>query len=251
MRNRILLGLILITFMAVPMFAHRIALKDGKTVQFEKYWATETILFCTDADGKETAITLAEIDLDRTQQLNAQEPVPLDLPGLTPVGGTNGQGPSLTELARQQKNKTSGSAAKRVLTDDSVLHSSPEVPVAQAVPTEATNVIGTEPMQKIVDKFANKSQTQLANDVVGDIQFPGRDAWEQKLYGQAQRVLRFAQSTLDRTKKLETLTDPTERSTTLEIAKNLEWQANEEETVYAQISTEGSQKAKESEKQSN
>jgi hypothetical protein len=43
-----------------------------------------------------------------------------------------------------------------------------------------------EPAQKIAERFANKSQSQLANEAAGDVKFPDRDAWEQKLYGQAQ-----------------------------------------------------------------
>jgi hypothetical protein len=243
-----LFGLILITLSAVPLHAHRLALKNGQTIQFEKYQVTETKLFYTDGDGKEIAIPLADVDLDRTQRLNAQEPVPLDLPGL---GVTNVTGQSLGEIARQQMKTTPGSAAKRVFTDDDVVHSSPPAPTAQTVRIAPTEDIQphNEPAQKIIDKLANKTQTQLANEVVGDVQFSGRDAWEQQLYSQGQRVLKFAQSYLDRTKKIETIKDPEERNAAIETAKDFEWQANMEETEYTKISAAGSQKAKESEKQ--
>jgi hypothetical protein len=238
----------LIALMAVPLYAHRLALKDGQTIQFEKYRVTERTLFYTSGDGKEIAIPLTNVDLDRTQELNAQEPVPLDLPGLVLPGVMSGTEPSLAEIARQQRKNTSRSAAKRVFTDDDVAHSSPAVPTVQTAPSEDTQM-HTEPAQKIIDNLANKTATQLAKEVVGDIQFPGRDDWEQKLYGQGQRVLKFARDYLDRVKNLDTITDPAERSTAIETAKNFEWQVNEEETAYTQISADGSQKAKELEKQ--
>jgi len=100
-----------------------------------------------------------------------------------------------------------------------------------------------------VDTLANKTQTQLANEVVGEVQFPGRDAWEQKLYGQAQRLLKFAQSYLDRTKKLDTITNPEERSAAIETANNFDWQVNVEQTAYTQIAADGSQQAKKFQKQ--
>jgi hypothetical protein len=247
-RNRILFGLMLIALVAAPLRAYRLALKDGQTIQFEKYRATETMLFYTGGDGKEIAIPLTDVDLNRTQHLNAQEPVPLDLPGLVPPGVANGSEKSLAEIARQQRKNTSGSAAKRVFTDDDVTHSSPAVPTVQTAPSEDTR-LQTEPAQNIIDRLANKTPRQLANEVVGDIQFPGRDDWEQKLHGQGQRVLRFAQDYLDRAKKLDSITDSAQRSAATETAKNFEWQMNLEETTYTQIAAEGSQKAKESEKQ--
>jgi hypothetical protein len=244
-RNRILSGLILVILMAVPLYAYQLALKDGQTIQFEKYRVTEKMVFYTDRDGKEIEIPLIDVDLDRTQELNAQEPVPLDLPGL---GVTNRTEPSVAEVARQQR-KTPGSAAKRVFTDDDVAHGSPAATTVQTAPSEGAQT-NTESAQKIIEKLTNKTQTQLANEVVGDIQFSGRDAWEQKLYAQGQRVLKFAQNYLDRTQKLDTITDPAERSAAIETAKNFEWQVNVKETTYNQISADGSQKAKGLDKQS-
>jgi hypothetical protein len=245
-RNRILFGLALVALMAVPLRAYQLALKNGQTIQFEKYHATETTVFYTGVDGKEIAIQLTDVDIHRTQELNSREAVPLDLPGL---GVTNGSQPSLAEMARQQKKGTAGAGAKRVFTDDDMPHRSPAVAAVQTVPAPSAHAqVHAEPMHEIIDKFANKSQAQMANEAVSDMQFPGRGAWEQKLYVQGQRVLRFAQASLDRTKKLDTITDPAERDRNLEIAKNFEWQAHEEETVYDQLSEEGSQKAKESEK---
>jgi len=97
MRNRMLSALTLITLTAVPLYAHRLALKNGDTLQFENYQVSESTLFYTSADGKQIAIPLTNVDLDRTQQLNANETVPLDLPGiiLPSSHGTDGAQSSL------------------------------------------------------------------------------------------------------------------------------------------------------------
>ena len=252
MRNRILLGLTLVALMAIPTGAYQVALKDGQTIQFQKYRATETMLFYVGGDGKELAVPLNDVDLGRTQNLNAKEPVPLDLPGLIPLGGTSGSEPSLADLARKNRKDLAASGAKRTLTDDDVPHALPLPAVgsatAQAPPPDDVRA-DVGPLQKTVSKFANKSQAQLASEVVGDTQFPDREAWELKLYGQAQRVLRFANTYLDRVKKLDSITDPTESNNATEIARNFGSQAHDEETVYDQIAADGSQKAKDGAKQ--
>jgi hypothetical protein len=191
-RSRIVFGMTLVALMAVPLHAYQLALKDGHTIQFQKYRATETMLFYTGGDGKEVAIPLKDVDLGRTQNLNTKEPVPLDLPGLTPPGGSSGSEPSLADLARKSRKDVAAAAAKRVLTDDDVPHSilTPSPSVATAEPTQSAPPddikMDIEPAQKIAERFANKSQSQLANEAAGDVKFPDRDAWEQKLYGQAQ-----------------------------------------------------------------
>lgn len=35
---------------------------------------------------------------------------------------------------------------------------------------------------QILEQLAEKTPRQLGNDAVGDVQFPGRDSWEQRLY---------------------------------------------------------------------
>ena len=59
-------------------------LKDyGTKIKFVAYRTTETRLFYTDEHNHESSIPLSSIDLDRTQQLNAEEHPPLILPGMT------------------------------------------------------------------------------------------------------------------------------------------------------------------------
>ena len=77
-RNLTLFRLMLVLVMAVPLYAYRLALKDGQTILFEKYRVTEKTLFYAGADGKDVAILLQDVDLERTQKLNAGEPVALN-----------------------------------------------------------------------------------------------------------------------------------------------------------------------------
>lgn len=63
--------------------AYQVALKDGTKIKFVAYRTTETRLFYTDEHNHESSIPLSSIDLDRTQQLNAEEHPPLILPGMT------------------------------------------------------------------------------------------------------------------------------------------------------------------------
>ena len=101
---RIFSGLLLILFvLALPAFAYRVALKDGRVVKFRKYRVTENTLLFIDEDGKEIAIPLSDVDLDRTRQLNEKEDVPLNLPGLVPSsqGAAQLAEPSLAEIALQ------------------------------------------------------------------------------------------------------------------------------------------------------
>ena len=243
-RNLTLFGLMLVLVMAVPLYAYRLALKDGQTILFEKYRVTEKTLFYAGADGKDVAILLQDVDLERTQKLNAGEPVALNLPGLALSSGSReGTEASVADIARQQRKKTSGSGAEHVFSNDDVVHSSVAVPIKQIAPVE--NNPAVERIQKLVDRFSNKTPTQLANDLVGDIQFPGRDVWERQLYAEGQRVLKFAEAYLERMKRVESITDYSVRKTNIETADDVAWQVSCEETAYAQLSADGSRKANE------
>jgi hypothetical protein len=69
-------------FIAIPLYAHRLVFKDGRTVQFERYLVTERTLIYTGKDGKEVSVPLSDVDMERTAEMNAGEPVPLVLPGM-------------------------------------------------------------------------------------------------------------------------------------------------------------------------
>ena len=78
------------------------------------------MFFHTGADKKEIRTPLTDVDLERTQQMNAQETMPPNLPGfvIQVSSRTKKVEPSLGEIARQQRKNTSGPAKKHVYTDD-------------------------------------------------------------------------------------------------------------------------------------
>jgi hypothetical protein len=101
---RIFSGLLAVLLsVALPLFAYEVVLKDGRIIKFDKYRVTERTLLYTDENGKEIAIPLSEVELDRTQQLNDQESDPLSLPGLVlhSRGVAQAEEPSLAEIALQ------------------------------------------------------------------------------------------------------------------------------------------------------
>jgi hypothetical protein len=84
-----------------PVFAYEIALKDGRVIKFEIYRVTEGSLLYINENGRQITVPLSDLDLDRTQQLNSQEAVPLVLPGAAPPSRRSPQtaAPSLADTA--------------------------------------------------------------------------------------------------------------------------------------------------------
>jgi len=76
----------------------------------------EEKLFYIGEGGKEIAIPLNSIDLDRTRQLNAQEPVPLDLSGMVTPSSKQNQKKRLrtTRLSRYYRASVSDAAREKV-----------------------------------------------------------------------------------------------------------------------------------------
>jgi hypothetical protein len=66
--------------------------------------------------------------------------------------------------------------------------------------------------RKIVIQWADKTPRELSNEVAEQVQFPGRDAWEQKIYQQKTKMVSAAQTCLDDTKRLVSALTPEERS---------------------------------------
>ena len=91
-------------------------------------------------------------------------------------------GQSVADAARQNRPKDAKITSKRVFTDDDLQHSaSPdEVPAATTSKQQLSDSVNSA--EKAISSVEDKTERELANDVVGDIQFPGRPDWEHKLY---------------------------------------------------------------------
>ena len=118
-----------------PACAYTLVLKDGRLIKFQTYRATESALLYIDDQGREISIPLSSIDFDRTAQLNAEEKPALVLPGMQAqkIIENNEPQPSLAEVARKTKSTTT--PAKRVFTDDDVVHSGQANPLLRRLST--------------------------------------------------------------------------------------------------------------------
>jgi len=180
--------------LAPVAIAHKVALKDGRIIQFEKYRATEN--FYTDSAGREVKVLLSDIDANRTKELNASDPEPLDLPGLLvpnqqPVNNANAS-QSLAELAKKMRTTAAAAKAKRVFTDDDVLHSSGSdgPPLLQSDSSDWRSI--ADQLSSTADSLSEMTPSQLQQSALGElasVQFPGRDDWAGRLENARNKVL--------------------------------------------------------------
>ena len=199
---QVFLGLLAISlFFALPLFAYKVALKDGRVIQFQKYRATETVLLYIDDKSKEVPIPLDSIDLDRTRELNANENPPLNLPRLakTSAAVSSDVQPSLGEVARKLRKKDASAPSKRVLSNDDVA----STPLAVAAGTLSLQNSNTDTWQARLDFYRatvgpleNMDSNKLARAALGDldVDFPGRREWEQELSSRKQAVVTALQT---------------------------------------------------------
>jgi hypothetical protein len=99
----------------------------------------------------------------------------------TPSGDSD---KSLGDIARKVRPKDAKVTSQRVFTDEDVTHT-PSTFVLQKAPT----TLSLEELEKKVDEVESKTARQLGEEFVKDIQFPGRDQWEQDLYKQKEALV--------------------------------------------------------------
>lgn len=235
-------GLFLVVLCVIPVSAQRVATKDGKVIQFKNYRVTEEALLYTDDAGKEVSIPLKNIDLDHTQELNAQEISPLILPGMAASPKNASVAPSLGEVARKTRSSEKPSTTKHAFTDDDVSHSSgPSGDVPIPSPEDSRTRMGKA--QKAVDEWAGKTARQVSDSIVGQNQFPGRDSWEQKLYQQKEKLISAAQDCLNAANRITNAATKDERHAAQESAEKFLWDFDRESSLYKNLVAEGVKKA--------
>lgn len=189
-----------IAILVLPLSAHQLVLKDGRIIKFDKYRVTETTVLYVDADGKEIAVPLRGVDLERTQQLNAQESVPLKLPGMvSPASGVNDEAP-LGDTARKAKGKDK-TATKRVYTNDdfpeAVAEDSGQDALSDKKLSASENEVKTQAQiekyikenEKLFADLRSKTTRQLANEITNGVAFPGHERWEEDLSSAKDRLV--------------------------------------------------------------
>jgi hypothetical protein len=216
-----------ITFLAIGLLAassacaYTVALTDGRLIQFQKYRTTETALLYVDDQGREIAVPLSSIDLDRTRQLNSGESPALDLPGMKSKGlsKTAEPQPSLGEIARGLHKKGATDPNQRVFTND-------DVASAPSTTADALSITNSNPdtwrdhlgaVKATVDSLENTDANSLARKVLGnlDIDFPGRRAWEEELFSRKGAVSTTLQNASKQYEEYYSLRDVLKRAGTL------------------------------------
>lgn len=161
--------------LATSVFAHQIALKSGRVIQFEKYHVTESLLLYTDSNGNEVKIALSDIDFDRTRELSSSDNPPLDLPGLILPNRTqtNTASQSLGEVANKNRPKDAQATMKRVWTSDD-FSSAGGGPAS--MPTDPSQL---EILHLSCGALAKSVLRSAAPEL--DVPFPERGEWERDL----------------------------------------------------------------------
>jgi hypothetical protein len=185
--------------LATPVYAYHLALKDGHTVEFQTYRSTETTLLYLNDHGKEVAVPLSAIDLERTSQLNLQEKPPLVLPGMS-IRSLPGNVPdvSVAEAARKA-NASPTQNAKHTYNDDDVRHSDGNSgEPTTSIPTSTESASATfDEAEKFANTLASKTERELGEMEVGDVRFPGRDNWEARLVIQRDKLVKATLAGID------------------------------------------------------
>lgn len=235
------LFLFLLSLSAVPAFAQKVATKDGKVIQFKSYRVTEEKLLYINEGGKEVSLSISDIDLVRTQELNAGES-PLILPGMSGSAKNVNAESSLGELARKTRPSQKSSVTKNIYTDDDVAHTSEiDGQPGSPSPEDLRSKMGRA--QKAIDQWKQKTPRELSDGIVGQNQFPGRDSWEQRLYQQKEKMIAAAQACLFAAQKLTSGPNQDERNAAQKAVDKLFLDFDAASSTYHWIIAEGMKKA--------
>jgi hypothetical protein len=236
------LFLFLLALCPPPAAGQKVATKDGKVIQLKTYRVTEKSLLYVDEAGKELAVPITDIDLVRTQALNAKEAYPLTLPGMASPAQKASDEPSLREIARRTRANQKPAAPKSVYSDDDVAHN-PGIDGAatSSGPEDFRSRIGGA--QRAIDQWREKTPRGLSDGVVGRNQFPGRDTWEQRLYQQKEKMITAAQACLTVAQRLASAPTQEERNAAQKAAGPLLSDFDSESSAFNRIIAEGLKKA--------
>ena len=105
------------------------------------------------------------------------------------------QAQSVADTARQNRPKDAKVTSQRVFTDDNFQHSTSQ---KDAAPTNVSTLSDSlEKARTAVMDAEGQTERQYAEGIVHDIQFPGRDDWEHRMYAQQMKAVAAAHALLD------------------------------------------------------
>jgi hypothetical protein len=155
---------------------------------------------------------------------------------------------SLGDIAKQVRPKDAKVTSKHVFTDDDVEHGTG---ADATIKSQSDTKSSLSDAQNVIDRAANQNSRELGEAVVGDIRFPGRDAWEEKLYQQRLKLVGAAQTALDyAANKLDKAKTEVDQAAAKKGLDQLLFTLSVERTAYNRISAEGISQASAWEKRS-
>jgi hypothetical protein len=101
--------------------------------------------------------------------------------------------PAIRDIARKVRPTDAKVTSKRVYTDDDVAHG--QAAAADPDP-KAQSKAAIARAESVVNDLADLNARELGENVVGDVKFPGREAWENKLYSQKGKLVAAARAWL-------------------------------------------------------
>lgn len=216
--------ILLASLLCSPLLAYQLALKDGRTLPFQKHRVEAGKFIYTDEAGKEVSVALSDVDLERTKALNANETPPLDLSPIATTAGlsagnsatgkaaNSADPPSLADAARamREEGKTHPAAANRKYTSDDMPSSGEGVRMLEAAAEEKKADAGVEthrdePRQRRsplteqeISEFYDFGREETARNIFAyaglppDTAFPDRAEWEFRLFEAKQDMVHAA-----------------------------------------------------------
>jgi len=106
-------------------------------------------------------------------------------------------GQSVADVARHNRPKDAKITSQRVFTDDDVKHADSKLFDLSPLQLSLLPKNQVEVVKQELRKFEGKTDRQLADDVVRDIQFPERPEWEHRLGVQAKKIIATTHVLLD------------------------------------------------------
>ena len=100
---------------------------------------------------------------------------------------------SLGDIAKQVRPKDAKVTTKHVFTDDDVAHGQSGASVPDPKAQSKSSISRAE---SLVNDLADLNPRELGENIVGDVKFPGREVWENKLYAQKEKLVAAARAWL-------------------------------------------------------
>jgi hypothetical protein len=105
-------------------------------------------------------------------------------------------------------------------------------------------------LDKWIEDRANKTPRGLSNSIAVEIQFPGRDSWEQRIFAQKEKLVSITRSAFYAIQRMADAQTLEERASARIAVGRLQEDVRVQRMLYDDLVTEGVKKASEWERRS-